>query len=118
MAVKKPANKPDQEAVKLWRDQLVEKIQVPAESHSAKILALVGATGVGKTTTTAKLAAWYSLRAGKRVALLSMDCYRIGATDQLRTYAKIMRLPCEIAFTNNDTIILQAYDIKPNSYKT
>jgi flagellar biosynthesis protein FlhF len=67
-------------------------------------LALVGATGVGKTTTTAKMAAWYSLRAGQRVALLSMDCYRIGATDQLRAYAKIMRLPCEIALRKKDLV--------------
>jgi flagellar biosynthesis protein FlhF len=37
-----------------------------------------------------------------KVALLSMDCYRIGATDQLRTYAKIMRLPCEIALRKRD----------------
>lgn len=66
------------------------------------IIALVGATGVGKTTTAAKLAAWYTLRQGMRVALLSMDCYRIGATDQLRTYAQIMRLPCEIVLRRQD----------------
>jgi len=96
--------KPSSQAVRLWRDQLIEKIQVPAADHSPKILALVGATGVGKTTTTAKMAAWYSLRAGQRVALLSMDCYRIGATDQLRAYAKIMRLPCEIALRKKDLV--------------
>jgi len=66
------------------------------------LIALVGATGVGKTTTAAKMAAWYTLRQGLRVALLSMDCYRIGATDQLRTYAKIMRLPCEIVLRQHD----------------
>jgi len=96
--------KPSPQAVRLWRDQLIEKIQVPTEDHSPKILALVGATGVGKTTTTAKMAAWYSLRTRQRVALLSMDCYRIGATDQLRTYAKIMRLPCEIALRKKDLV--------------
>jgi flagellar biosynthesis protein FlhF len=96
--------KPSPQAVKLWRDQLVEKIHVPPTDHAPKILALVGATGVGKTTTTAKMAAWYSLRAGQRVALLSMDCYRIGATDQLRAYAKIMRLPCEIALRKKDLV--------------
>lgn len=66
------------------------------------ILALVGATGVGKTTTAAKLAAWFSLHGGYKVTLLSMDCYRIGATDQLRTYARIMRIPCELALSKKD----------------
>lgn len=94
--------KPSPQAVQLWRDQLIEQIQVPEKDSSPKILALVGATGVGKTTTAAKLAAWYTLRANRRVALLSMDCYRIGATDQLRAYAKIMRLPCEIALRKKD----------------
>jgi len=65
-------------------------------------VALIGPTGVGKTTTAAKIAAWYSIHEGMQVALLSMDCYRIGATDQLRTYAKIMRLPCEIALRKKD----------------
>ncbi|MDP2106244.1 MAG: AAA family ATPase, partial [Desulfobulbaceae bacterium] len=76
--------------------------QEVAPDHAPRIIALVGATGVGKTTTAAKLAAWHSLRQGLRVTLLSMDCYRIGATDQLRTYAKIMRLPCEIVLRQQD----------------
>ena len=92
--------------VKKWRDQLIDKIQLssgPRDSHQAQeIIALVGATGVGKTTTAAKLAAWHSLRQGRSVALISMDCYRIGATDQLRTYANIMRLPCEIVLRKKD----------------
>nr|MBF0221628.1 flagellar biosynthesis protein FlhF [Desulfobulbaceae bacterium] len=104
LTARKPVTRPDQQAVKLWRDQLIEKLHVPDANQTPKIMALVGATGVGKTTTTAKMAAWYSLRAGKRVALLSMDCYRIGATDQLRAYAKIMRLPCEIALRKKDLV--------------
>jgi flagellar biosynthesis protein FlhF len=65
-------------------------------------MSLVGPTGMGKTTSAAKIAAWYSLRENRRVALLSTDCYRIGATDQLRTYAKIMRVPCEVALRKKD----------------
>lgn len=98
-----PVNPAD---IKKWRDNLINKIKLtePTCSPSDKptIVALVGSTGVGKTTTAAKMAAWHSLRKGKRVALLSMDCYRIGATDQLRTYAKIMRLPCEIVLRKKD----------------
>jgi flagellar biosynthesis protein FlhF len=58
------------------------------------IVALVGPTGVGKTTTIAKLAARYALRHGrKRIALVTIDNYRIGAHEQLRTYGRIMDVP-------------------------
>lgn len=99
--------KPSPEAVAKWRDQLIGQIQIKPpqvnnHGHSPAVIALVGATGVGKTTTAAKLAAWYTLREGLKVTLLSMDCYRIGATDQLRTYSRIMRLPCEVALRQKD----------------
>lgn len=54
--------------------------------------ALVGPTGVGKTTMLAKLAARL-LRGGRRVGLISCDCYRIGAPDQIRSYARILQVP-------------------------
>lgn len=58
------------------------------------VVALVGPTGVGKTTTVAKLAARFALRHGReRVALVSTDNYRIGAQDQLLTYARILDVP-------------------------
>lgn len=59
-------------------------------------IALVGPTGVGKTTTTAKLAARFALTKKKKVALLTIDTYRIGAVEQLRTYARVMGLPLEV----------------------
>ncbi len=96
----------DPNEVRQWRDQIVDKIQIAKQdgdkNKGPALVALVGTTGVGKTTTAAKMAAWYTLRQGLRVALLSMDCYRIGATDQLRTYAQIMRLPCEIVLRQQD----------------
>jgi flagellar biosynthesis protein FlhF len=62
-------------------------------------VALVGPTGVGKTTTVAKLAARYSLTERKQVGLITMDTYRIGAVEQLKTYARVMGLPIEVAQT-------------------
>jgi len=61
------------------------------------VFALVGPTGVGKTTTIAKLAARFALRHGPdEVALVTTDTYRVGATEQLRTYARIMGVPVRI----------------------
>lgn len=65
-------------------------------------IALVGPTGVGKTTTLAKLAASFKLKAGRRVGLITSDTYRIAAVDQLRTYANIIGLPLQVALTPAD----------------
>ncbi len=65
----------------------------------SRIVALVGPTGVGKTTTIAKLAANYRLREKLRVGLITVDTYRIAAVEQLRTYADIIDLPMEVVST-------------------
>lgn len=62
-------------------------------------IALIGPTGVGKTTTVAKLAAAYKIRHGKRVGLVTSDTYRIAAVEQLRTYAEIIGLPLKVAMS-------------------
>ncbi len=67
------------------------------------IYALVGPTGVGKTTTIAKIAARCALKHGaKNVALITTDCYRIGGQEQLRTYAKILGVPVRVAKTHQE----------------
>jgi flagellar biosynthesis protein FlhF len=63
------------------------------------VAALVGPTGVGKTTTIAKLAAHYHLREQCRVGLITVDTYRVAAVEQLKTYAEIMDLPLEVVAT-------------------
>ncbi len=75
----------------------IEPIEL--KTGKAKKVALIGPTGVGKTTTIAKLAAEFSLRRSKKVALITIDTYRIAAVDQLRTYADIMRVPLEVVLS-------------------
>lgn len=73
-----------------------------ANFSNQKVVALVGSTGVGKTTTIAKLAARMQLTDKKRVALISMDSFRIAAADQLRAYSKILDCPFSEVSENSD----------------
>jgi len=72
---------------------------IRAGSGRRRMVALVGPTGVGKTTTIAKLAANYRLKHKLRVGLITVDTYRIAAVEQLRTYADIIELPMEVVST-------------------
>lgn len=69
------------------------------EPASARTVALVGASGVGKTTAAAKLAARYGVAGGRRVLLLSCDAQRVGTFEQMRAYAELMELPVAVART-------------------
>lgn len=102
-----PAELEDQERVRAAvRDRLVRFIPIstdpiaPCENQRGPLrLALIGPTGVGKTTTVAKLAATFKLRHRKKVGLITSDTYRIAAVDQLRTYANIIGLPLQVVLT-------------------
>jgi len=72
------------------------------ENKTPKVAVFVGPTGVGKTTTLAKLAGNFALLQGKKVALLTTDTYRISAVDQLKTYADIMGIPVSILYSPED----------------
>lgn len=71
-------------------------IKVKEVETGSKAVMLIGSTGVGKTTTVAKLSA-KAIREGKRAAIINLDTYRIGAIEQLRIYARIMGIPLAIA---------------------
>lgn len=73
----------------------------PRSRHPLKI-ALVGPTGAGKTTTIAKLIGHPRIFGTKAVGLLSLDTYRIGAVEQLRTYADIAHVPLEVVYETAD----------------
>lgn len=64
-----------------------------------KVVFFIGPTGVGKTTTIAKIAAEYQLDKKKKVALLTADTYRIAAAEQLRTYASILEVPFRVIYS-------------------
>jgi flagellar biosynthesis protein FlhF len=83
----------------LLEDELIVTGPITASTDSCRVVALVGPTGVGKTTTIAKLAANYRLREKRRVGLITVDTYRVAAVEQLRTYADIIDLPMEVVST-------------------
>ena len=77
------------------------------------VVMLVGSTGVGKTTTIAKLAADFMLNKRKSVGILTADVYRIAAYEQLKTYAEILNIPIQILNAPEDIVkALEAYEDK------
>lgn len=116
----------DQDVAREWIDLLVDKIKAHPGFHDdsgpediwniatgviaewvqsagiregTRVVHVVGPTGVGKTTTIAKLAAEQVLRAKRKVGFITSDTYRIAAVDQLRTYANILNVPMEVVFS-------------------
>jgi flagellar biosynthesis protein FlhF len=95
-----------QEIVELMKQVLLCDGEIKLEGKRTKKVIFVGPTGAGKTTTIAKLAADFALRKKKKVAMVTLDTYRIGAVDQLSTYGEIMGVPVETAHNSKE---LQAF---------
>ena len=74
---------------------------VPAEK-TPRIVLFMGPTGVGKTTTIAKIASSYAVDGKQKVALLTADTYRIAAVEQLRTYANILEVPFRVLYSEEE----------------
>jgi flagellar biosynthesis protein FlhF len=94
---------PDCEDENTWAAGVLERNLIAAEHEAALegaggVFALIGATGVGKTTSTAKIAAAFATRHGSaHLGLITLDAYRVGAQEQLRTYGRILGVPVHTA---------------------
>ncbi len=82
--------------------RLLKAAPTTTEKGKARVIALVGPTGVGKTTTLAKMATHPQIYGRKRVALVSADTYRIAAVEQLKTFATIANIPMEAVYRPAD----------------
>ncbi|MEW9093624.1 MAG: flagellar biosynthesis protein FlhF [Clostridiaceae bacterium] len=89
------------DSIEKVKEALKDEIHI-SNSSTDGIIVLVGPTGVGKTTTIAKLAGSLALVQKKKVGLITIDTYRIGAVEQLKTYADIMNIPFKVVFTQKD----------------
>jgi flagellar biosynthesis protein FlhF len=90
----------------ILRRMIPIKFEVPLRVHQRKVMMFVGPTGVGKTTTIAKLAARFAYKMGMeyKVGIITLDSFRVGAIEQLKAYANIMRLPLEIVKKSEDLV--------------
>lgn len=78
--------------------------EVISEDKEKSIIFFMGPTGVGKTTTIAKLASEFKLNKGRKVAMITADTYRIAAVEQLNTYAGILDVPVSVIFSPSELV--------------
>jgi len=111
---------PEAVLVPTAREEAIEHIarilRSRSENHNRaekRVLALIGPTGVGKTTTLAKLAANYGMLDDRSFAIVTADTYRVAAVDQLRAYAQIMGAPLEVVHSPEEmTDAISKFDDK------
>ena len=77
---------------------------IQASEKKPKLIYFIGPTGVGKTTTIAKIASKFCVEEKKKIALLTADTYRIAAAEQLRTYANILEVPFRVIYTPEEIV--------------
>lgn len=112
------SHKSSEDSIELLHDEIIQSLSNKSFggiSFRKKYVNVVGPTGVGKTTTLAKIAADCVINHKKKVAFITTDTYRIAAIDQLKTYAQILNVPIEVCYSINDfkmaTKKFEAYDV-------
>lgn len=83
----------------ILKQHLGESVPIKLKRFKRQVVLFVGPTGVGKTTTLAKLAAIYSINHHAKVGIITTDTYRIAAIEQLKTYAEILETPISVAYS-------------------
>lgn len=108
----------ESEVLQWTRHYLLEQItglSFGGISFTKKYINVIGPTGVGKTTTLAKMAAHCLLEHKKKVAFITTDTYRIAAIEQLKTYATILNVPIEVCYSLEDfqkaALLFESYDL-------
>jgi flagellar biosynthesis protein FlhF len=96
--VHKQGAEPDEVMEQILKQYLGEPSPIRLRRFKRTVVMLVGPTGVGKTTTLAKLAAIYSINHHAMVGVITADTYRIAAVEQLRTYAEILDIPLSVVY--------------------
>ncbi|MCR5687684.1 MAG: flagellar biosynthesis protein FlhF [Lachnospiraceae bacterium] len=79
-----------------------QPVTIPLGIERQRVIFFIGPTGVGKTTTIAKIASQLSVNHKKKIVLLTTDTYRIAAAEQLRTYASILNVPFRVIYTEEE----------------
>ncbi|MDA1475523.1 flagellar biosynthesis protein FlhF [Bacillus sp. CLL-7-23] len=95
----------EKKALSLLTEALGELLPKNSEENltiHSQYVVLFGSTGVGKTTTLAKLAATSVLEKQKRIAFITTDTYRIAAVEQLKTYAELLNAPLEVCYSKEE----------------
>lgn len=85
------------------------KVTTPEETKQAKVHIFVGAAGSGKTTALVKMASHLVVRENKKVAILSADTFKVGASDQMRIYAQILNVPFSVIRNASDWYHIMNY---------
>ena len=93
---------PDSGAAEILEHLILEQLGRPEpilhKKFTQKVILVLGPTGVGKTTTIVKLAADFSVKQKKKIGIINTDTYRIGAQEQLQTYADILGVPLQVVY--------------------
>ncbi len=91
-----------EEIIRKLCDEIEELVIDSKDTNLSKVMFFIGSTGVGKTTTIAKLTTKLVLEQKKKVVLFTSDTYRIAAVEQLKTYAEILGVPIEIIYDESE----------------